>query len=189
MNNSFLRQSTTPIWHRLWFVEVTPRLGIFLEQSGNGGTEVTAIFTYTTGGDISHKWEMYLLTRSTIRLWSWVLQSYVYGTQTLNVKEVQAIAWEATVVLLLPWLRCGGFSAPLLPTHAGVLRLGLVQGGLGHRLGGGCEKVKCHSPATAASSAPEGCPPCSLRSLEDKHQRHRSEFQLDQSESPFSSPS
>lgn len=98
------------------------------------------------------------------------------------------MAWEATATLLLPWLRYAGSAAPLLLTHAGVLRLGLVQGGSGHHLGDGYEKAKCHSPATAASSVPEGCPPCCLKSLEDKHQRHRSEFFLYQSESSYSSP-
>lgn len=73
--------------------------------------------------------------------------------------------WKAGVSLLLPWLRCVGSLVPLLLTHVGVLLLGLVLGDLERHLGDGCEKAKYHSPAIAASSAPEGCPPYSLRSL------------------------
>lgn len=83
---------------------------------------------------------------------------------------------RAVASLLLPWLRCGGFSVPLLLTHVGVLQLGLVQGDLERHLGDECEKAKYRSPAIAASSAPKGCPPYSLRSLEENHQSHRVRF-------------
>lgn len=75
--------------------------------------------------------------------------------------------------LLLPWLRCGGSSAPPLLIHVGVLQLGLVRGDLEHHLGDGYEKAKYHSPAIAVSSAPGGYLLCSLRSLREKDQSHR----------------
>lgn len=78
--------------------------------------------------------------------------------------------------LLLPWLRCAGSSALPLLIHVGVLQLGLVQGDLEHHLGGEYERVKCHSPAIAASSAPGGCLLYSLRSLRGNHQSYRVRF-------------
>ena len=97
-------------------------------------------------------------------------------------RQTQAMcARKAVASLLLPWLRCAESSVPLLLTHVGVLLLDLVQGDLERHLGDGCGKANYHSPAIAASSAPEGCPPYSQRSLEEKTTKiARWDFVLDQ---------
>lgn len=56
---------------------------------------------------------------------------------------------------VLPWQRCAGSGAP--PLQNRWLGLRLVLEGWGRRPGGGCGRAECHSQATAASSAPEGC--------------------------------
>lgn len=75
----------------------------------------------------------------------------------------------STETRLLPSRRYAGSAAP--PSQSCWPGPPSARGGSSCRPGGGCGRAACRSPATAASSAPGGCPPSSPRSLPHTERR------------------
>lgn len=86
----------------------------------------------------------------------------------------------------LPWLRCAGCAAP--PWQSRWPGPRWAPGGSGCRPGGGCGRAECRSPTTAASSAPEGCPLNSQRSLPETTDKQKGGLLLQLRYGAISSP-